>query len=122
MADRSKRTSVRVEMAHYDRASQHVQQAVRRAVDRALTRAKVDAETTVPPRNRTGHLKGSMYVETNPAGDGRVLGEVGNTADYARWVEEGTRRNRAYPYLRPAAEKAARGIEAELRDEIGDKL
>jgi HK97 gp10 family phage protein len=54
-----------------------------------------------PPRKRTGTLQKSIAheVERQP---GAVLARVGTKVDYGRFLEFGTRRMKARPYLRPA--------------------
>ena len=47
----------------------------------------------------TGHLKRSIRLETTDAG---MTAEVQPTADYAPYVEYGTRFMEAQPYLKPA--------------------
>lgn len=48
---------------------------------------------------RTGHLKRSGIVRTNPE---KLEGRVKYSADYAGYVEKGTRYMDAQPYLEPA--------------------
>ena len=48
---------------------------------------------------RTGYLQSTIYHKVD-AGD--LSMELGATADYALWVEIGTRRMAAQPYIRPA--------------------
>lgn len=53
----------------------------------------------------TGRLRSSIAEELRT--DGRDLSEiVGTDVEYAPYVELGTRRMRAQPFLRPAAEQA----------------
>ena len=83
-------------------------QAVRKAgydvMARAKTRAPVD----------TGTLKNSITV--GPAGAMAV--EVGPTAHYGYWVEMGTRRTPAHPYLMPAYDEVVPQLDKAL-EEIG---
>ena len=50
----------------------------------------------------TGHLKSS--ISTDVSGD-RLSAEIGPTADYGHYVEEGTSRMAGQPYLRPATDR-----------------
>lgn len=61
----------------------------------------------------TGNLKGSISSEVQRRGD-TVRGEVGPTASYGAYVERGTSRMKAQPYLRPATDAALPGYEAAL--------
>jgi HK97 gp10 family phage protein len=47
----------------------------------------------------TGFLQSTLYHRVDPAA---LTLEIGATADYAMYVEMGTRRMAAEPYLRPA--------------------
>jgi HK97 gp10 family phage protein len=53
---------------------------------------------------KTGNLARSLAVRPVSTADKRVAVSVGSNLDYALPVEYGTRRSRAQPYLRPAAE------------------
>lgn len=59
-----------------------------------------DARRAVPVR--TGELRRSIYHRVMPAFGGTVTGRVGATARHARFVELGTRKMAAQPFLRPA--------------------
>jgi HK97 gp10 family phage protein len=59
-----------------------------------------DARSLVPVRE--GNLHDSIYAE--PAGDGYEI-EIGAGMDYAGYVEFGTSRQAAQPYLVPAIER-----------------
>jgi Bacteriophage HK97-gp10, putative tail-component len=53
------------------------------------------------PQVRTGRLRSSINWFLGVDGRG-VYAQVGSAVPYAPFVEEGTSRSRAYPYLRPA--------------------
>jgi HK97 gp10 family phage protein len=57
------------------------------------------------PRVRTGRLRSSISHQLTME-DGEVTGYVGTNVEYAPFVELGTRRMRARPFLRPALEAA----------------
>jgi len=64
-----------------------------------------DAESGAPVD--TGHLRGSIQRR---AGD--LEGEVRATARYAAFVEHGTYKDPAQPFMKPAADKARRRFPA----------
>ncbi len=53
------------------------------------------------PHVRTGRLRSSITHELG-ADEKGIYADVGSNVEYAGWVELGTRRAKAYPYLRPA--------------------
>ena len=61
----------------------------------------------------TGNLKSSITADVTGS-RGTVRGEVGPTANYGRYVENGTSRQRAQPYLRPATDAALPGYESAM--------
>lgn len=70
----------------------------------------------------TGNLRGSITTEIT--GDGRfgsMSAEIGPTASYGQYVEEGTSRMAPQPYMLPAAERHMPAFEAAVLA-IGDPL
>lgn len=80
----------------------------RRAI-RVESQAKTNASGRPGPRVRTGRLRSSIHwelvTETNGVG-GTLYARVGSTVSYAIYVEKGSSRAPAYPYLRPALSAA----------------
>ena len=86
----------------------------RAALDTALAKPQTKAMTavciaaqTIASVNcpvKTGRLRASIdyVVVTEGEGQGRTVGYVGSNVEYARFVELGTSRQAAQPYLRPA--------------------
>jgi HK97 gp10 family phage protein len=72
----------------------------------------------------TGSLRKSIRVETTRSGGVETVGvaaggyiinpKTGRRVDYASFVEYGTSRNRAQPYLRPAIARNARLLPKEI--------
>jgi HK97 gp10 family phage protein len=60
-----------------------------------------DSHQRVPVK--TGHLKSTGNVQNT----GPARAEIGYDADYAQFVEEGTRHQHAQPFLRPAFDRVA---------------
>lgn len=61
-----------------------------------------------PPHKRTGNLLSRIDHEFDNDG---LVGRVGSNLDYARFLELGTEKMEPRPYLRPAMDRAAGGIE-----------
>lgn len=61
----------------------------------------------------TGNLRNSISRQVGGSG-GTLRGEVGPTAKYGGYVENGTSRMRAQPYLRPATDAVLPGYEQAL--------
>jgi HK97 gp10 family phage protein len=83
-------------------AIQRFDSAMQNHVQKQLTSwaeaVKVLAKQLVPVR--TGHLRDSIYAKIS-----EWVAEVGSDATYALFVEFGTRRMRARPYLFPAIQE-----------------
>jgi len=65
--------------------------------------AKIKASGRPGPMVRTGRLRASIAPEVETVAGG-VRGIVGSVVEYAPYVELGTKKSRAYPYLGPAVE------------------
>lgn len=89
-----------------------------RAMGKALNDISAGAKNRSPVD--TGALKNSISVELQNRG-GTIRGEVGPTTSYAGFLEHGTSRMRAQPYLRPATDAVLPGYEAALR-QIGAQI
>lgn len=88
------------------------------AMEKALAGIQAGAQNRAPVD--TGALRNSISREYTRGG--HVLrGEVGPTVAYARYVEQGTSRMRAQPYLRPATDAVLPGYEAAL-GQIGAQI
>jgi len=69
----------------------------------ALLRIERDAKQIVPVD--TGNLKGSIESRVIRNSDGEVVGVVGSNVRYAPFIEFGTSKMSAQPFLRPAVER-----------------
>lgn len=85
------------------RLAEAEEKAGKRLVKKAASGVQRRAMRTVPVD--TGNLKRSILVDV--ADDGKSA-TVTATADYAAYVEYGTRKMSARPFMRPAAEEVAR--------------
>ena len=72
------------------------------------------------PMSDTGRLASS--VEFNLPTAGRLMGEVGTNVIYGRYLEFGTSRMAARPWLLPSFEKAKVGVEARLKKAIEARI
>lgn len=78
---------------------------------KALTDMEAGAKNRAPVD--TGTLRNSINSEVQRRGN-TIRGEVGPTVNYGGFVENGTSRTRAQPYLRPATDAVLPGYEAAL--------
>lgn len=77
-----------------------------------------------PPLKRTGTLQRELtsdVARTRSEVFGRVGYRRGTPAQYAQWLETGTRRMPAYPFLRPALDANASRLRFELR-QLGGRI
>ena len=72
------------------------------------------------PMSDTGRLANS--VEFNLPAAGRLMGEVGTNVIYGRYLEFGTSRMAARPWLLPSFERAKVGVEARLKKAIEARI
>ena len=84
--------------AAMERFDSGLQSHVHRQLASWAETVKVLAKQLVPVR--TGHLRGSIYAKIS-----EWVAEIGSEATYALFVELGTRRMRAQPYLFPAIQE-----------------
>ena len=75
--------------------SSKINQVVQRAIEKGCLSIEADAKQVCPVR--TGNLRASIHTEIQP-----LRGEVGTNVQYAPYVEFGTSKQVAQPYLEPA--------------------
>jgi hypothetical protein len=73
---------------------------IRRCI-RVESQAKVNASGRPGPKVQTGRLRSSIRYVVVKEGT-RLFGVVGSDVHYSGYVERGTDKSRAYPYLVPA--------------------
>lgn len=90
-----------------------IQSAVQRALEEIGLLAEGYAKKLCPVD--TGRLRNSITHDVWYGGIGGNAVYVGTNVEYAPYVELGTRKQRAQPYLRPAAENHASQYRGVLR-------
>lgn len=85
------------------------------AMTRSVSLVERDAKTLVPVA--TGNLQRSITNEVTGGADGAV-GTVGTNVSYARYVEDGTYKMRARPYLKPSLQKNLAAIGREFEQAV----
>ena len=92
-------------------ASRQVMPRARQAMKKALGDIAAGAKNRAPVD--TGALRNSITTQTQGNRD-YARGEVGPTVNYGGYVERGTSRMSAQPYLRPATDAVLPGYEQAL--------
>jgi HK97 gp10 family phage protein len=114
------RTSVRIEgMPALRKALLQVSQEGRKTVQREVLRATLAVQRRAKqlcPVD-TGRLRNSIAVELE---EGGMNGAVGTNVKYAPFVEFGTSRTPAQPYLLPAFEEERAVFIERLKRELGE--
>lgn len=71
---------------------------------------------------RTGNLRRSIHTNVEQESPDRVTARVSPGVDYGVYVELGTRKQRAEPYLRPALESEKQAAGNEIAAALGSLL
>ena len=101
-----------------ERVGRNVSQVVKASAERVKTAGQSNA-----PVGPTGDLRESIGVDMY--GDGRSVGltaVVGPTVRYGLFVEKGTSKMAAQPFMAPALEAEAPGFQKALADALGEVL
>ncbi len=94
-----------------------VAKASARAIDETMALAVVEAKATVP--RKTTLLQGSIKWRAAIIRLNRVIGQWGSfDVNYAIYVEKGTGRMAAQPYLFPAADREYPKLAARIRKNL----
>ncbi len=73
------------------------------------------------PRVRTGNLRKSIYSKAYERAS-EVIGMIGTQVIYGRFLEEGTRKMKPYPFLRPTVTKNESKLSEFITDHIAKEL
>jgi HK97 gp10 family phage protein len=98
---------------------------VKKYIDTAIKRSIFQVEREAVPLTPvdTGRLRGSYEIKFETFGGFQpIKGILEPTAFYAIFVEEGTRRMRAQPYLHPGLQNAMPEINKEFGDGLEEAL
>jgi HK97 gp10 family phage protein len=90
-----------------------IQDQINAGLDEAGNEIVIYAQQIVPVR--TGRLRNSI---TYTVADGQLI--IMATAPYAKYVEFGTRRMRAEPYIRPAIDVYMQAIVSSINEQVLD--
>lgn len=88
-----------------------------------LTKTAYDIEKTAKQNIKTnktvdtGRLLGSVKTKTKKS-NGSVEAEVGTNVEYANYIEYGTRKMGAKPFLNPAFDSETAGLDQRIRQAI----
>lgn len=100
-----------------DEESQALEQDVRGIFETGAANGEAYAQAIVPVR--TGNLLSSIFGQPDP--DDLTL-TLGATAEYASFVEGGTRKMAARPFIEPAAEQVQEETNLRIEQAILDRL
>lgn len=101
--------------AEFARAATEAEQAAGQAVRKAGTDVMAQAQTRAPVD--TGYLRSSISADSI----GPTEVEIGPTAHYGKYLEYGTSRAAAQPYLQPAFDAVAPSLENAI-SQIGGRI
>ena len=73
------------------------------------------------PRVRTGHLRRSIYSKAYERAS-NVIGLIGTEVIYGKFLEEGTRRMKARPFLRPTVKRNEDKLAVMINNSIAREL
>ena len=93
-----------------------IDNAIKNSVEKVKFKAEAKAISLVPVD--TGRLKGSITVKDLGPYNFELRAGYTNDVDYAQYVEYGTSKMKAQPFLRPAIEYARKEVVKDLNKEI----
>ena len=100
-----------------DEQSQALEEEVHNIVETAGDNMVTYAQGIVPVR--TGNLMASIFSDVD---EGNLSVTLGATADYASFIEYGTVKMRAQPFLEPAAAIGQEEMNARIEETIAQRL
>lgn len=106
--------TVRVNEDNTDKVTEGIDSAIGRALEEIGLLAENYAAKKCPVD--TGNLRGSITYEVDAAGNAVY---IGTNVEYAPYVELGTSRQKAQPFLRPAASEHGAQYRKVLKKALG---
>jgi HK97 gp10 family phage protein len=99
-------------ISRFGKAPTNLQEGITQAIDQLLQGGLTIATSRVPVD--TGHLKSTIKVDKTS----ELMGSIDASAEYAGFVERGTSRMRAQPYMAPAFEQIKRDAPEAIRNAV----
>lgn len=101
-----------------EKLAERVRNAQIVGVNKTMGEAVIHAKQNHPWQNRTGILEGSINIASFAAAQqGAVSGQWGSLdVAYAVWLELGTAKTAAFPFLRPAADATYKNLSRHIRE------
>lgn len=101
-----------------------LENALTQEIITALMRGGMIIETDAKRRCPvdTGRLRASLTTDVEREGKTTFVLKVGTNVEYASFVENGTSRMAAQPFLRPAVDAKAKDVVDEIRESIREQI
>lgn len=101
-----------------------LENALTQEIITALMRGGMIIETDAKRRCPvdTGRLRASLTTDVERKGETTFVLKVGTNVEYASFVENGTSRMAAQPFLRPAVDAKAKDVVDEIRESIREQI
>lgn len=93
-------TGINELIAQLELTHEEVVDVAAKAMEMTVAKTQVRAQSNAPVR--TGFLKSNIHVEPVEKKTDQVIGTVKSDADYSSFVENGTFKMAAEPFMRPA--------------------
>lgn len=99
--------------------------AAREAMRDTVIEVQSEAIHSHPYKDRTGTNTRSITAEASGFGGGQVVdqgkieGAIFSTSGYGGFLETGTSRMGAYPYIKPAADKKVKDFPKRMKEHLG---
>jgi HK97 gp10 family phage protein len=103
---------------NFRRFSLNLDSEVKIALEQAALIVETDAKLTHPWNNDTGHLQASITHRLISQSAGRVNAEVGTNVVYGKYLEFGTEKMRARPWLFPALNRNKSKIDLIIKKSV----